>query len=135
MDFDPSREMMFEWITTKFIQDLGVEVTQLKVMARFIFLVVLEKAEDRNKILRETPMFMCKMILVFPWDPFFDLKTTHTTEALVWVDLLMVNPAFEDSALELLGKVGQVVYATSKYAHSNYSNIQGCVKVNLSKTL
>lgn len=67
---------MLEWITKKFIQDLGVEVTQLKVMARFIFLVVLEKVEDQTKILKETPMFMGrKMILLFPWDPSFDLKT------------------------------------------------------------
>lgn len=38
----------------------------------------------------------------------------------MWVDLLMLNPIFEDSALELLGQVGKVVYATPKYARSKF---------------
>lgn len=37
VDFNPSREMMLEWITTNFIQSLGIEVMQLKVLAKFFF--------------------------------------------------------------------------------------------------
>lgn len=51
VDFNPSRDMMLEWVTTNFMQDLGVEVMQLKVLTKFMFLLVLEKASDREKIL------------------------------------------------------------------------------------
>lgn len=84
VDFNPSREMMLEWVMANCTQDLKVEVTQLKVLARFVFLLVLEKAGDRAKILRETPLFMNgKVILAFPWDPSFDVKTTRMMIALV----------------------------------------------------
>lgn len=53
----------------------------------------------------------------------------------VWVDLLTLHPVFEDYALELLGQVGQVVYAAPKYAKSKYSNVCNCVKVNLNEPL
>lgn len=136
MDFNRSRDKMLEWVTTNFIQDLGIEVSQLKVLANFVFPLVLEKGSNRDRILKETPMFMSgRMILVFPWDPSFDLKTTKTMEAPVWVDLLTLHPVFEDSALELLGKVGKVVYVVPKYAQSKYSNVRGYVKVNLNKKL
>lgn len=55
------------------------------------------------------------MNLVFPYDPSFNLKMTQTTKALVWVDLLMLDPIFKDSALELLGQVGKVIYVAPKY--------------------
>lgn len=105
-------------------------------MSKFIFLVILEKMEDKSKILKETPLFMGgRMILVFHWDPSFDLNTTRTTTAPVWVDLLTLNLVFEDSIVELLGKVGEVVYVASKHARSKFSNVHMCVKVNLTKPL
>lgn len=62
---------------------------------RQVFLVVLEKTKDKKRILDETPIYMQgKMILAFPWDPTFDVKTTRMTVALVWVDLLTLNPVF-----------------------------------------
>lgn len=82
---------------------------------------MVEKAEDREKILRETSMFMRgRMVLIFPWEPSFDLNKICMIEAPIWVDLLTLNLVFEDSALELLGKV---VYATPKYARSKFSNV------------
>lgn len=53
------------------------------------------------------------------------------TTTPVWVDLLIVSPVFEDFALVLLGKVGKVIYAAPKYAQNKYSNICGCVRVDL----
>lgn len=136
VDFNPSRDNMLEWVTANFIQDLGIKITKLKVLAKFVFLIVLEKGSDRDKILKETPMFMSgKMVLVFPWDLSFDLKLIHTSTALVWVDLLTLHPVFEDLALELLGQVGEVVYVAPKYAQSKFSNVRGCVKVDLMKPL
>lgn len=136
VDFNLSRDMMLEWITANFIQDLGVEVTQLKVLTKFMFSLVLEKTTDQEKILHETPLYMNgRMILAFPWEPSFDVKTISTTATLVWVDLLTLNPLFKDSALELLGQVGKVVYAASKYARSKFSNVRGCVKVDPTQPL
>lgn len=37
MDFSPSRDDMLAWITRNFIQDLGIEVSQFKVLAKFVF--------------------------------------------------------------------------------------------------
>lgn len=117
VDFDPSRDDMLAKVTRNFIQDLGIEVSQLKVLAKFVFLIVLDKAEDCNRVWEEAPFYMNeKMILAIPWEPGFDPKTTRTTEALVWVDLLTLNPVFEDDVGRLLGLVGSVVYLATKYA-------------------
>lgn len=95
---------------------------------------MLGKGEDCKKILEETPLYMwSRMILVFPWEPNFDLGTTHIMDAPVWVDLMTLNPVFERSTLELLGQVGPVIYPTSKHSHSKFSNVCGCVRVDLSK--
>lgn len=75
------------------------------------------------------------MILAFPWDPSFDVTTTRNMAALVWVDLLTLNPVFEGSERGLLGKVGEVVYITPKNSQSKYSNLQGVVKVDLTQPL
>lgn len=75
------------------------------------------------------------MILIFPWEPGFDLNKIRMTMAPIWVDLLTLHPIFEDSALQLLGKVGKVVYVVPKYAHNKFANVCGYVKVNLSKPL
>lgn len=72
-----------------------------------------------------------RMVLIFSREPFFNLNKICMMEAPIWVDLLTLNPVFEDSALRLLRKVGKVVYAASKYARSKFSNVQGCVKVDL----
>lgn len=78
---------------------------------------MLEKGSNWDKILKETPMFMSgRMVLVFPWDPSFDLKLIRMSAAPVWVDLLTLHSVFEDSTLELLGQVGEVVYVVPKYA-------------------
>lgn len=77
LDSNPSRDVMMEWVTANFFQDLKAKVTHLQVLAKFVFLVVLGKAEDRKQILEETPMYMRgKMILAFPWDPSFDHSCT-----------------------------------------------------------
>lgn len=119
VDSNPSCDVMMDWLTTNFVQDLKVEVTHLQVLEKFVFLVVLEKIEDRKKILKETLMYMHgKMILAFPWDPSFDVNTMRTTMVLVWVDLLTLNPVFDGSERGLLGQVGEVIYCASKNACS-----------------
>lgn len=93
-----------DWLTANFVQDLGVKVTHLQVLAKFVFLVVLGSSEGRKKILEETPMYLHgKMILVFLCDPSFDMKTKRTMDALVWVDHMMLNLEFDGSKMGLLG--------------------------------
>lgn len=135
VDFNPSREAMLEWITKNFIQGLDIEVMQLKVLAKFFFMIVLKKAEDKAKIIAETPYMHGRMILAIPWEPSFDLKTTRTIVALVWVDLLTLNSIFKDNVEDLLNLVGDVVYPATKYSRSKYSNVRGCVKVDLTQPL
>lgn len=48
---------------------------------------------------------------------------------------LTLHPIFEDYVLELLGQVGQVVYAAPKYARSKYSNVCSYIKVNVNEPL
>lgn len=73
------------------------------------------------------------MVLIFLWEPSFDLKNICTIEAPVWVNLLMLSLMFEDFALEFLGQAGKVVYIAPKYARSKFSNVLGFVKVDLTE--
>lgn len=56
VDFNPSRDVMLEWVTKNFVQDLNIKMTQLKVLAKYVFLLVLGKTEDRLRILEETAL-------------------------------------------------------------------------------
>lgn len=77
-----------------------------------------------------------KMIMAIPWKPSFDLKTTRTTAAPVWIELLTLNPVFEDIVEVLLGLVGTVVYPATKHARNKYSNdVRGYVKIDLTEPL
>lgn len=106
------------------------------MIAKFVFLIVLEKAKDCSKVWEEAPFYMNrKMILAIPWEPNFGPKTTRMTTVLVWVNLITLNLVFEDDVECLLGLVGSVMYLATKYAHSKYSNVRGCMKVDLTQPL
>lgn len=47
--------------------------------------------------------------MAMPWTPDFDANAMKTTKALVWVDLQLLNPAFEYYANSMLAKIGSAV--------------------------
>lgn len=111
-------------------------VEQVKVMGKFTFLIVVSSHVDQQRILAENPLFMGKrMVMALPWKPNFKIALLRSTSTPVWVDLPNLNPALEYFANDILGEVGQVVYATTRSMRSRFSHIRACVLYDLSLEL
>lgn len=76
-----------------------------------------------------------KMVMAMPWTPDFDANAMKTTRAPVWIDLPLLNPAFEYYANQMLAKVGTVLYAQTHKTRSKLLHISGCVLCTLTEDL
>ncbi|CAM6111900.1 unnamed protein product [Calypogeia fissa] len=131
-----TRDHVMEWAVTLFTTKFGLKLEQVKALSRSTFLLVFENKEAQCKVLEDAPYYMNrKMVLVTPWDLEVNMESSQPFHAPVWIDLLTVDPTLEIYANELLGKAGKVIYAATSYARSRYSNICGCVQMDLSKPL
>lgn len=55
LEYNPARDVIDNWVDTKLVRDLRVTIKQVKVIARFTYLAVLESHEDQQKVLAATP--------------------------------------------------------------------------------
>ncbi|CAM6111896.1 unnamed protein product [Calypogeia fissa] len=136
VDFNPSRDQFEAWVDDAIVCNMEIKVEQVKVIARFTFLLVVSTAEERDQILTDAPFYMGnKLVMAMPWAPDFDALTMKISEAPVWIDLPLVHPAMEIYANELLETVGKVVYPATTTSRSRFPHIRGCVLADLNQDL
>lgn len=130
------RDFFEAWVFDVLGQRMRIDVEQIKVLSRYTFLVVVSKLEDQRAILLEPYLHMgSRMVIAMPWTPDFDANAMRSTKAPVWIDLPLLNRAFEYYANQMLAKVGTVLYAQIANARSKFSHIRGCVLCNVNEDL
>lgn len=88
VDFYPSRDQFEEWIHEVIGRRMRIAIEQIKVLAKYTFLLVVSKPEEQHAILLKPYWYMSrKMVLTQPWTPDIDAKETRTAKALVWIDM------------------------------------------------
>lgn len=136
VDFNPTRDYFQDWVFDVICNRMRIQIEQIKVLSRYTFLVVVSSPEEQKQILMEPYLSIGrKMVIAMPWTTNFDANAMKSSRAPVWVDLQMLNPAFEFYANFLLAKVGTVLYAQTHKARSKFSHTRGCVLCNLNEDL
>ncbi|KAL3689701.1 hypothetical protein R1sor_016010 [Riccia sorocarpa] len=91
---------------------------------------------ERNHIFANSPLPMGNaMVFPLPWDSGFSTKDLKTRAVPVWVELHNVRIQNLELGIEMLKKVGPVLYATKNAESMRTTLIKGCVLVDLSKPL
>ncbi|CAM6124878.1 unnamed protein product [Calypogeia fissa] len=128
MDLKPSWDQILQWIQAYLTLRFGISFVQVKVLARSLYLLVLEGKEEKLRLLAATPLYLeGRLVVMLPWEPTLDSTNLATTFVPLWVDLVDVNPLFEMYATQMLTKVRKVIYSTTQTAVGSYMNIRGCV--------
>lgn len=98
---------------------MKMTVEKIKVLGKFIFLIVMSSHAEQHHILAETPLFIEKcMVLTLLWKVDFKIANLCSTSAPMWIDLPILNPTFKYFANDILSEVREVVYAGTKLTRS-----------------
>ncbi|KAL3692883.1 hypothetical protein R1sor_006534 [Riccia sorocarpa] len=100
------------------------------------YLVTVEEEEDRDWILAATPLFLGPhMVFALPWEATFNPADLAKCKVPVWVDLPNIHPSLEAFGTDLLRNIGVVLYTTCEETDCKFTNIRGCLRLDLSEEL
>ncbi|KAL3701937.1 hypothetical protein R1sor_019959 [Riccia sorocarpa] len=136
VDISPSRDVVLDWAEVILHQEMGIRVERVRVLSRQCYLITVENEADRDLILDATPLFLGPhMVFALPWETTFNPANLATCKVPIWVDLPNIHPSLEGFGAELLQNVGEVLYTTCEETECRFTNIRGCLRLNLSKEL
>ncbi|KAL3684281.1 hypothetical protein R1sor_002303 [Riccia sorocarpa] len=136
LDHAPSKDKVTEWAMAELWQQRGIQVEQIRVLARGCFLIVTGSSDQQNKALIDGPYKIGgRMIFPFPWDAKFSPRELRSKLVPVWVDLPRVHPLLEAYGAFMLSTVGKVLYKTCDTGRDCYMHIRGCVLTDISRKL
>lgn len=84
LEYNPSKDIMDNWVDSKLVRELLVTIEQVKVVSHFTYLVVLESHEDQRKVLASTPYYINKCTEnILSWMANLDLILVQIMKASV----------------------------------------------------
>ncbi|KAL3682896.1 hypothetical protein R1sor_000918 [Riccia sorocarpa] len=130
----PTRDELEKWLEWSILQDLKVNLTQLRVLGRQIYLMVVANTEERDRLLQASPLDFdgCPVNLA-PWTPDYNPKNSRVKRVATWVELPSIDPLFEPLSDKMLAMIGQPTYRTMTRGQNRYPNVRGCVMVEEGK--
>ncbi|KAL3677633.1 hypothetical protein R1sor_027581 [Riccia sorocarpa] len=136
VDISPSRDVVLDWAEVILHQQMGIRVERVRVLSRQCYLITVEAEADRDEILDATPLFLGPhMVFALPWETTFNPTNLATCKVPVWVDLPNIHPSLEGFGAELLKNVGEVLYTSCEESECRFTNIRGCLRLDLSQEL
>ncbi|KAL3681463.1 hypothetical protein R1sor_024419 [Riccia sorocarpa] len=88
LDSQPTRDEVEQWLDDNWVMRLKLNIVQLRVLNRQIFLLVLGSQEQRDNLLSQTPLWMDGTPLqVAPWTPDYNPKKSGVKRIATWVEL------------------------------------------------
>ncbi|KAL3700036.1 hypothetical protein R1sor_018058 [Riccia sorocarpa] len=136
LDHTLSKDRVTEWAMAELWQNCGIQVEQIRILAKGCFLIVTGSGDQQNKALMEGPYKIGgRMIFPFPWDAKFSPRELRSKLVPVWVDLPRVHPMLEAYGAFMLSTVGKVLYKTCETGRNCYMHIRGSVLTDISRKL
>ncbi|KAL3688922.1 hypothetical protein R1sor_015231 [Riccia sorocarpa] len=136
LDASPTKERVIEWAREEMWQKRGIQVEQIRILARGCYLIVTGSMEQQNKALMDGPYkLQGRMVFTFPWDPKFSPRELRSKLVPVWVDLPKVHPLLEPYGAMMLSTIGKVLYKTCEAGRDSHIHIRGCVLTDISRKL
>ncbi|KAL3677536.1 hypothetical protein R1sor_027484 [Riccia sorocarpa] len=126
----PTRDALETWLEWSVVQEFKVTLAQLRVLGRGIFLLVLTNQDERDRLLKESPLdFDGFPAILSPWTPDYNPRHARVQRVATWVELPMVDPLIEPLCDKMLAQIGQLTFRTMTRGHNKYPNVRGCVMV------
>ncbi|KAL3695655.1 hypothetical protein R1sor_009731 [Riccia sorocarpa] len=136
LDGAPSKDKIIEWAREELWQNRGIQVEQIRILARGCYLIVTESSEQQHKALMDCPYKLNgRLVLAFPWDPKFSPRELRTKLVPMWVDLPKVYPLLEAYGAAMLATLGKVLYKTCETGRDSHIHIRRCVLTDISRKL
>ncbi|KAL3691499.1 hypothetical protein R1sor_005150 [Riccia sorocarpa] len=136
VDVSPSRDVVAEWAEAILYQEMGSEVTRVRVLNKHCYLITVDKEEDMDLILEATPLYLGPhMVFALQWETTFDSANLETAKVPVWVELPNIHPCMEAFGPQLLKSIGEVLFTTCEETDCHYMSIKGCLRLDLSREL
>ncbi|KAL3696147.1 hypothetical protein R1sor_010223 [Riccia sorocarpa] len=136
LDAAPSKDRIIEWAREDLWQNRGIQVEQIRILARGCYLIVTGSADQQHTALMDGPYKLNgRMVFAFPWDPKFSPRELRTKLVPVWVDLPKVHPLLEPYGASMLATLGKVLYKTCEAGRDSHIHIRGCVLTDISRKL
>ncbi|KAL3675882.1 hypothetical protein R1sor_025830 [Riccia sorocarpa] len=133
-DAMPTRDELERWLEWAVLHDQKIKMTQLRVLGRQIYLLVVSSKDERDKLLQLTPLEFDGCPVIFaPWTPDFNPKHSRVKRVATWVEFPTVDPLFEPLCDKMLSLIGQPTYRTMTRGQNKYPNVRGCVMVEEGK--
>ncbi|KAL3700768.1 hypothetical protein R1sor_018790 [Riccia sorocarpa] len=124
------------WAEVTLHQLLGVKVVSMCQLDPYCFHVVVDSGKAKTHVFANSPLKMGnKMVFPMPWDTRFNTKDLKSRAVPVWLQLYNVHPGLIKFGLNMLRKVGPIIYA-AKNTETQWINIvRGGILMDLSKPL
>ncbi|KAL3688833.1 hypothetical protein R1sor_015142 [Riccia sorocarpa] len=136
VDISPSRKAILDWAQVILHQQFDINVERVRVLNRHCYLITVDDEEDRDWILAATPLYLGPhMVFPLPWDVTFNAANLSSCKVPVWVELPNIHPSLEGFGALLLKNVGEVLYTTCEETECRFTNIKGCLRMDLSEEL
>ncbi|KAL3683139.1 hypothetical protein R1sor_001161 [Riccia sorocarpa] len=127
----PTRDEIERWLEFSVVSTLKVSISQLRVLRRQLFLLVLANQEQRDKILNIPDLSLDGFpVITVPWTVDFNSKKESVTRTATWVEFPGIDPVLEHLGNHMLAELGQPTYRTITKGVNKYSNMQGCVMMH-----
>ncbi|KAL3697643.1 hypothetical protein R1sor_011719 [Riccia sorocarpa] len=117
-------------------QLLGVNVVSICQLDPFCFHVQVDSGTSKAHIFANSPLKMGnKMVFPLPWDTRFSTKDLKSRAVPVWLELYNVHPGLMRFGLNMLRKIGPIIYAAKNTETQRINIVRGCVLMDLSRPL
>ncbi|KAL3683823.1 hypothetical protein R1sor_001845 [Riccia sorocarpa] len=137
VDILPSRDTIVDWTEVILKQQMGINVTRVRVLNKHCFLITVESKEARDDILLATPLFLGgnHMVFALPWTPTFNPTDIQSSKVPVWVELPHVFPGIESFGEQLLAQIGEVLHTNTRFQECKFHSVKGCLLLDLREEL
>ncbi|KAL3677355.1 hypothetical protein R1sor_027303 [Riccia sorocarpa] len=127
---NPLRDTMAKWIQDQLITKLKVNATQLRVLDRSHYLVLLASEEERAKLFNAGPQYLNgRFVEIIPWTADYDTTTLTKKRKPAWVSIAGLSPSLENEGRKMLEKLGKVLHMSGvdQHGRSKFSDVRGMV--------
>ncbi|KAL3699711.1 hypothetical protein R1sor_017733 [Riccia sorocarpa] len=127
---NPLRDTVVKWVQDQFTIKLGVTVNHVKNLGPGHHLIVVGSSQERARIFDQPPKdFNGKYMRLSPWTPDYDARVEKQKRKPVWIDIMYVNPAFEEEGIALLKELGTLLHVAGidKEKRHKFPHIRGLV--------
>ncbi|KAL3682542.1 hypothetical protein R1sor_000564 [Riccia sorocarpa] len=125
-----------KWTEQTIHQLLGVNIVSICQLDPFCFHIVVDSGKAKAHIFANSPLKMgTKMVFPLPWDTRFSTRDLKSRAVPVWLELFDVHPGLLKFGINMLMKIGPIIYAAKNTETQRINIVRGCVLMDLSKPL